>query len=93
MSGWTGPLPSWDWRSSQEDGRSIMLRTLSAQSRGSGASGGGAGKREVPGHCYDEKETVEAELPQAWLAGSSFSLMHAPARCCGPLPFEVSTPP
>ena len=92
MSGWTGPLPSWDWRSSQEDGRSIMLRTLSAQSRGSGASGGG-GEEGGARTLYDGKETVEAELPQAWLSGSSFSLTHAPARCCGALPFEVSTPP
>lgn len=86
-------LPGTDAPIRKMDGPSCpahSLHSLGGQEHLGGA--GGVGKREVPRHCYDEKETVEAEIPQAWLAGISFSLKHAPARCCGPLPFEVSTP-
>ena len=62
-----------------------------AQSRGSGASGDE--DRGTQHWRYDEKETVETETPQTWLAGSSFSLKHTPAVCRGPPPFEVSIPP
>ena len=89
--GWIGPLPPQDSCSSQEGGWSVMPCTVSAQSRGSGASGGE--DRGTQHWRYDEKETVETETPQTWLAGSSFSLKHAPAVCHGPPPFEVSIPP